>query len=369
MNYRQLAIGDPVETVTVNTSFGPNIDLDSLAGHHIALLFVGTLDDPAGAEALKRLMQLSVFNGRDALLIVVLYGSADKYADLPKQRGMGYVFDHDLRMSRQFGAAPDGAETAQPVPFRRLICVFSPRLQVDRSFEFSQIDAAVTHLVALKDPGLYLGFEVFAPILIIPNIFEPELCRALMAQHDQQKRDFTGSMRRDGDKTVEVVDAKHKVRRDFLVEDEAILNVVNNRIRVRIRPEIKKVHQFDVTRIERNLVGCYRAEDGGHFRPHRDNTTPATLHRRFAVSINLNEDFEGGEVGFPEYGSRTYRPPPGGCVVFSCSLLHCVSRVTRGARYAYLPFLYDAEGSRIRAANIGSYAGASFKPVEAEAST
>ena len=127
-------------------------------------------------------------------------------------------------------------------------------------------------------------------------------------------------------------------------------------------PEIAKVHQFKVTRMERYLVGCYTAEDEAHFRPHRDNTTKGTAHRRFAVSVNLNCDFDGGEVSFPEYGPRSLKPPPGGAVVFSCSLLHAVSRVTRGRRYAFLPFLYDEAAAKIREENsvflgegVGSY--------------
>src|SRR5262245_22736140 len=100
--------------------------------------------------------------------------------------------------------------------------------------------------------------------------------------------------------------------------------------------------------MERYIVGCYSAEDRGHFRAHRDNTTKGTAHRRFAVSINLNAEFEGGEINFPEYGPRSFKPPPGGAVVFSCSLLHAVSRVTSGRRYAFLPFLYDDAAARIR---------------------
>ena len=37
--------------------------------------------------------------------------------------------------------------------------------------------------------------------------------------------------------------------------------------------------------------------------------------------------------------------------MFSCSLLHAVSQMTRGRRYAFLPFLYDEEASKIREAN------------------
>jgi hypothetical protein len=116
-------------------------------------------------------------------------------------------------------------------------------------------------------------------------------------------------------------------------------------------PEIAKAFQFRVTRIERYIVACYDAADGGHFRAHRDNTTKGTAHRRFAVSINLNDGYDGGELWFPEFGPRRYRPPAGGAVVFSCSLLHEATRVTRGVRYATLPFLYDdaaGSGSRTR---------------------
>ena len=103
--------------------------------------------------------------------------------------------------------------------------------------------------------------------------------------------------------------------------------------------------------MERYIVPCYAAEDGGHFHAHRDNTTKGTAHRRFAVSINLNDDFDGGEVSFPEYGRRSFKPALGGTVVFSCSLLHAVSKVTRGRRYAFLPFLYDEPAAKLREAN------------------
>src|SRR5215208_3483636 len=104
--------------------------------------------------------------------------------------------------------------------------------------------------------------------------------------------------------------------------------------------------------MERYIVACYEAETGGHFRAHRDNTTMGTAHRRFAVTINLNaEEYEGGDLLFPEFGSRTYRAPTGGAVVFSCSLLHQAMPVTKGRRFAFLPFLYDDAGARLRERN------------------
>ena len=38
-------------------------------------------------------------------------------------------------------------------------------------------------------------------------------------------------------------------------------------------------------------------------------------------------------------------------MVFSCSLLHWVSQVTRGQRFAFLPFLYDDAAAILREKN------------------
>jgi hypothetical protein len=38
--------------------------------------------------------------------------------------------------------------------------------------------------------------------------------------------------------------------------------------------------------------------------------------------------------------------------VFCCSLQHEALPVTKGRRYAFLPFLYDEAGERVRAENL-----------------
>ena len=49
--------------------------------------------------------------------------------------------------------------------------------------------------------------------------------------------------------------------------------------------------------------------------------------------------------------ARSYKAPPGCAIVFSAPLLHAVSRVTKGRRYAFLPFVYDEAAANVRAAN------------------
>jgi predicted 2-oxoglutarate/Fe(II)-dependent dioxygenase YbiX len=158
-------------------------------------------------------------------------------------------------------------------------------------------------------------------------------------------------MREVGGKTVEVRDSNFKMRRDYFVEDQDTVKQIQARITRRVTPEIAKVYCVNCTRMERYLVGCYAQDEGGHFRPHRDNTTKGTAHRRFAVSINLNDDFDGGELSFPEFGPRSFKAPPGAALIFPGALLHAVSKVTRGKRYAFLPFVYDEAAAKIREEN------------------
>jgi predicted 2-oxoglutarate/Fe(II)-dependent dioxygenase YbiX len=191
-----------------------------------------------------------------------------------------------------------------------------------------------------------------APVLIAPRIFEPAFCRVLIDAYDAVGGTPSGFMRELDGRTVVVSDPNHKRRSDVTIEDEGLRDAARARITRRLLPLIKQAFQFEATRMERYLVACYDADSGGWFRPHRDNTTRGTAHRRFAVSINLDaEAHEGGDLRFPEFGGRTYRPPTGGAVVFSCSLLHEATPVTAGRRYAFLPFLYDEDGARIREQN------------------
>jgi len=87
---------------------------------------------------------------------------------------------------------------------------------------------------------------------------------------------------------------------------------------------------------KRYLVACYRAEDAAH------SSRIATTPQRHGASPFCGVDqperrFEGGDIT-SGIRPQSFKPPPGGAVVFSCSLLHAVSTVKRGNRFAFLPF-------------------------------
>ena len=197
--------------------------------------------------------------------------------------------------------------------------------------------------------------EVQAPVLIVPRVFEPELCRALIAGHEAGPVGDSGYMKTIGGQIHGVVDYKTKRRSDWLVADPELRTACMERLVSRLLPQVGLAFRFRATRIERYVVACYDAEPGGYFRPHRDNNGDG--HREFAVTLNLNaEEYEGGDLRFPEFGRQDYRPPTGGACVFACSLMHEATPVTRGRRYAFLPFLYDEAGARRREKNSRNYA-------------
>jgi hypothetical protein len=250
---------------------------------------------------------------------------------------------------------------------RPLWVLVDPSLRILECAPLDDGEALMRRVAGLGSPDDHAGAPLHAPVLIVPRVFEPPFCQQLVDHYGQIGGSPSGVMRvRDG-KTVGVLD-DFKKRRDVVVVDEELKRGTRERIAARLLPEIAKAFQYQATRLERYIISCYDAEDGGYFNPHRDNTTPATAHRRFAVSINLNaEEFEGGDLRFPEFGRRTYRPPTGGAVVFSCSLLHEATPVVRGRRYAFLPFLFDEEAERIRVASQQNLAAVS-PPAAAAAS-
>ena len=140
-----------------------------------------------------------------------------------------------------------------------------------------------------------------------------------------------------------------------------VRETIRGQIVRRLAPAIECFFQFSATRMDRYIVACYDSAIGGHFHRHRDNVNVGAQHRRFAVTINLNNDYDGCDLVFPEFGRRTYRAPHGGAIVFSCGALHQVTPVTRGKRYAFLAFLYGEADAALREKNNSKIVQSEFR--------
>jgi predicted 2-oxoglutarate/Fe(II)-dependent dioxygenase YbiX len=179
-----------------------------------------------------------------------------------------------------------------------------------------------------------------APVLLVDRAVEPVLCAALIDHWHRGGKLADGVASAAGASNA---DADTKRRRDVPVDDKQLFMALRESLVRRVVPAIFRAFQARIVQIELPRIGCYDSESGGWFRRHRDNTTPFTAHRQFAISVNLNptQEYDGGEVRFPEFGRQLYRPSAGGALVFSCALLHEVIPLRRGRRFGLFTFLHD----------------------------
>jgi predicted 2-oxoglutarate/Fe(II)-dependent dioxygenase YbiX/peroxiredoxin len=357
--YVNLTPGDPAPWFRQRSIANPAFAFDTAAGRYIVLCFFGSAADPKAKAALSAIQSnRALFDDYRASFFGVTVDPTDLSEGRVRELlpGIRFFLDFDRAVSRQYGAIAREAPSIGPVTVRQFSLLLDPALRVVSAFPFDVDEGDCTGLLEtvrrLPEPARPMPGHTPTPVLWLPNVFEPELCSALIDVYKKQGSEESGFMRDVAGKTTLVHDFAHKRRRDCIVSDAALIKAIKVRVQRRIASEILKVHHFNATRMERYIVACYTAEDHGHFRSHRDNTTKGTAHRRFAVSINLNDDFEGGALSFPEYGQQSFSPPGGGAVVFSCSLLHSVSAVTKGRRFAFLPFLYDDAAAQLRETNL-----------------
>ena len=184
-----------------------------------------------------------------------------------------------------------------------------------------------------------------APVLLIPEVLDSRYCEQLMAVWAEGNEETGVEQTQDGARK-NVIAEESKRRRDHTVTDPELLRDLTFEVGRRVLPAVRKAFSFRATRFEGFKIARYDAEVGGFFRAHRDNLSPATMHRRFALTLNLNDGYEGGHLRFPEYGQHLYRPKAGGAVVFSGSLLHEALDVTKGQRFVLLSFLFGEEDAK-----------------------
>lgn len=357
-----LSAGEPAPWFDARCTCNPKFHFDTVGGFPVVLTFFHSASLPGSQRVLTDFQRFTpVFDAMRVLFFGVSIDAEDESQKRAVERdpGMRFFWDFDQAVSSKYGAltqtkpSPTGSEG-----YRRFSVILDQRLRVWEVVPFDDATAAahaehvMRSVLSIPEFEPHTSGTLQAPVLIVPRVFEPDLCRKLIDHYEQNGGEESGFMREIDGKTVGVYDYGHKRRRDQEILDEDLRKACMIRIHDRLAPEIEKAYQFKATRMERYIVACYEAETHGHFRRHRDNTTSGTAHRKFAVSLNLNTgEFEGGQVWFPEYGRQTFVPPAGGACVFSCSLLHEAMPVTSGTRYVFLPFLYDDAAARVRQQN------------------
>jgi predicted 2-oxoglutarate/Fe(II)-dependent dioxygenase YbiX/peroxiredoxin len=360
-----LSVGEPAPWFVCRAPSNPRYNFNTVAGRYVVLCFLGSAKDADSQTVLQALDAERALFDAEHLMLFNISSDPDDEAENhlgDTARGIRVFWDFDRSVARQFGLCA-GTPEAKDGTLRKMLYVLDRRLCVLTAIPLLTDAAAsaarlVGVLQALPSAGPPRVAGMQAPVLVVPRVFSPELCRTLIQIYEQHGGQPSGFMRDVSGKTTLINNDGHKKRSDCLLQDDKLRNTCMDAIRARLLPQLANAFQFNATRMERHLVSCYDASEGGHFRPHRDNTTLGTAHRRFAVSLFLNTgEYEGGLLRFPEYGSALFSAPIGGAVVFSCSLQHEATPVITGRRYMYLPFVYDEAAVKVLVRNRQYMAG------------
>ena len=172
------------------------------------------------------------------------------------------------------------------------------------------------------------------PVLLIPNVISEDLAQRLIAFHDQNGESSYQSQ------------TEYKSR-SHVHPDKELEQELDDKLSKSLLPEIAKVFYSDISHRETYKVCCYAADDRGCFGKHRDTIDPH-LHRRYAMTLVLNDDFEGGGISFPEYTDEVIEVPKTWAVVFPGSLFHQVNTIGVGRRYVVISFFFSEAEAAIK---------------------
>jgi predicted 2-oxoglutarate/Fe(II)-dependent dioxygenase YbiX/peroxiredoxin len=177
-----------------------------------------------------------------------------------------------------------------------------------------------------------------APALVLPRVLDPNFCAELIDLWRDEHHEGGFSTGR-----ANTYDPDKKKTLEHVITDPELVRRLNVTLARRISPELAKVFNFRRPfQFDAPVVMSYQPERQDFFGLHRDDLRPRNP-RIFAMSLNLNDDFEGGELVFPEYSPHGYKMPAGAACIFACGLLHAARPVTRGQRFVLTNFFCATE--------------------------
>ncbi len=361
--------GDPVADMGWRDHRGDTLSLyqSRFAGRLTVLFVCPSAETPGAARELTRFAELADdFHALGALVFAVSADPAAVNAAAMHRLGLPFpiLSDEGFSSGRALGidgppagpvAAMGTASGGAASGGRWCTLVVDPGRRVVKRIGPESPGSTVEHaLVALAECTDRAGrltpvpAAAQAPVLIIPDVLDRAHCRRLIQYWETGERYEGGVSNAEYGRNVPIKNVKS--REDVVLPDDgAEAQELFALFRRRVFPEIKKAFAFQVTRAETLRLGCYHAADGGHFIAHRDDTTPYSAHRRFAMSLALSTgEYEGGYVRFPEYGPQLFRAETGSAVVFSVSMLHEVTEITAGHRFILLGFFYSEAEEALR---------------------
>ena len=347
---RPLEIGDIWPKIKLPDQSGASIDLsgDDHAGRPTVLLF---LSDLAQSEAVATLgrweASLEAIGRQGGQLVAVTTGTVAHTEETISSLGLEFpvLTDSAAQAFADYGLIDVTGELSPD-----LACGFVVRgnghvMGVLEDLSDRAVNRAMELLRAEAELRATRTMRHHPPILLVPDVLSREDCRRLITvflmEGNQWVEPGHGDPGLTSDYKMRIPEYGRRDRVDHWIISAKTRDFVSARLQARLFPEIEKAFHYKITRAETYRIGCYEGERGGEPHGHRDNSSAMGAHRRFACSINLNsEDFDGGELRFPEFGDQRYRPETGTAFTFSSTLLHEPLPVTGGRRFVLLAFLF-----------------------------
>ncbi len=219
--------------------------------------------------------------------------------------------EHALWLADIKGVVNMGLRTAALLPFTGVVCFLldgNQRISALRGLEKGQGVWALGVLQAMTREEPHL-LKQAAPVLVLPAVLEPADCARLLA----------------------LVPADALASGSAGVADKAVADEITRLLLRRIGLEIEKAFSFDDFSID--SLSLRWDAPGGPAERRREINDPAVEGRPFQLVIDLDSaGYEGGAIGFSEYGPHSYRPGTGGAIVHAGTLLRELSPVGTGRR-------------------------------------
>jgi peroxiredoxin len=316
--------GEAIPNFVARATNNPRLQFQNVAGRYIVLCFFGSAAIEKNRIALQyALSRQDFFNDMQASFFGVSIDPSDEATGRVRQitPGFRFLWDDDKKISEQFGAIT--AEQGEKVVYRPFTLLLDHNLRVLAHIpliDANQHNEELAAEIAKLPPTRAHHFS--APVLMIPNVFTTEFCTQVIDLYQENNEN------------------QYK---DWLIgEDSKQLNqAIQQQIAQKLLPEIAKIFYVNISRIEKYAVSCRNFENSKLIRHNRFNNSPKTAHRKFVVIINWNDEFEGGQVRFPEYSDILYNIPTGGALVASCNMIQEILPMTKGSKYSSMLFCYD----------------------------
>ncbi len=353
---KMLELGDFIPMFETTDTERNHRAVELYGGQYIILFFLPSGDINYLTEVFRQLQQrYSQAKHKNLWQLFIIDTTVDNLIEIRKKLGTQHALwsDPDRKLAQAFGLCKAGDKTIPPTGYvlnrnlkvvHRSIIPAAGQL-VNELFDVCQ--AEITNDQANNKDAKMISR--LPPALIIPNALTPELCKKCIEAF-RNGRQFDGTVGA-ADKSAYRPNAK--VRTDFIVGG-ALLDEIDEKLSHSVFPELKKIFGLTVTYREMYKVGLYKGEKGGFFKQHRDNFDIPLGYRRIAMTINLNDEFEGGGLRFPEYDDNSYRPAAGSAIAFSCATIHEARPVTSGERYILVCFFHGDEEEAFRRSHLAS---------------